>query len=75
MDFMHFAAFFRNALLPLPVIIFVPTTAAAVPTASPIPMPFITDIFFDDENIIIPPYIFFNYILTLGRDKTNANIF
>lgn len=74
-DFMHFAAFLRNALFPLPVIIFVPTTAAAVPTAKPMPIPFAMDIFFDDEYIIIPPLYFLGNILTSVRDKKDVNFF
>ena len=54
---MHLIAFFLQALRLLLVIIFEPTTAAAVPTARPIPMPFITDMVFEDESIIKSPPI------------------
>lgn len=52
--FMHFAAVLRQALLPLRVIILEPATAAAVPTARPIPMLFAISMLFDDANIICP---------------------
>lgn len=68
MALMHFAAFLRQARLPFPVIIFEPATAAAVPTARPMPMPFITDIFFDDENIFIPPIEVSRFYFALGRE-------
>ncbi len=50
--FMHFMAFFLQAFLLLFDIIEDPMTAAAVPTARPIPIPFMTDMLFDDESII-----------------------
>lgn len=54
MLFMHLAAFFLQVFLPFLVIIFVLATAAAVPTASPMPIPLTMDMF-DDENKFIPP--------------------
>lgn len=54
MLFMHLAALFLQAFLPFLVIIFVLATAAAVPTARPIPSPLIMDML-DDSNKIIPP--------------------
>lgn len=53
--FMHLIAFFLQAFLLLFDIIEEPMTAAAVPTARPMPIPFITDIPFDDESIISIP--------------------
>ena len=53
--FMHFMAFFLQAFLLLLVIIADPMTAAAVPTARPMPMPFIMDMLFEDESIISFP--------------------
>lgn len=51
----HFATFFLQAFMPLFDIILVLATAAAVPTARPIPMLFAIVMFFDDENKFIPP--------------------
>lgn len=73
---MHLAALLRNAFLPLRVIIFELTIAAAVPTARPMPMPLTMDIFFDDENILFSlQSLFLIFILSSEGNKTNANIF
>ncbi len=52
--FMHLAALLRQAFLPLLVIIFEPATAAAVPTARPIPMLVSMPVLFDDIIINYP---------------------
>lgn len=71
--FIHLAAFLLHALLPLRVIILEPIAAAAAPTARPIPMPAAADIpFFDDENIIYPP---FSNILSFRANKNIVNYF
>lgn len=70
--FMHFMAFFLQAFLLLFVIIEEPMTAAAVPTARPMPIPFITDMLFDDESIINFPsnQIFSELFCPFGGIKT-----
>lgn len=63
---MHFMALFRQALLPLLVIIFEPATAAAVPTASPMPMLLTISMLFDDANKTIPPIKIIRYYFVQG---------
>ncbi len=75
MLFMHLATFFLQAFMPLLDIILVLATAAAVPTAMPIPMLFAVVMFFDDINKSIPPITDVINILSFGKDKTSVNIF
>ena len=71
----HFATFFLQVFMPLFDIILVLASAAAVPTARPIPMLFAAVIFLDDVNKFIPPITKVINILTFGEDKTNVKFF
>ena len=51
--FMHLVAVLLHIFLPLFVIIDEPATAATVPTARPMPMPFIISAVLFDANILL----------------------
>lgn len=71
---MHLAALLRQALLPLLVIIFEPATAAAVPTARPMPMLLTISMLFDDANINYPSNQNYSFLFCLERELKQLSI-